>query len=100
MIWNEIRRRRRAAGLKFAWIDRVPVPEIPDEAPISPPPAPSPASTAPTPAVWLPAPTPKRIAERATAWQAQRISWAMFRENSTSDFLTFLEELPLRKPNL
>lgn len=27
-------------GMAFAWIDRVPVPEIPDEAPASPPPAP------------------------------------------------------------
>jgi 2-haloalkanoic acid dehalogenase type II len=28
-------------GLAFAWIDRVPVPEIPDEAPVSPPPTPA-----------------------------------------------------------
>ena len=28
-------------GLAFAWIDRAPVPEIPDEAPMSPPPAPA-----------------------------------------------------------
>lgn len=28
-------------GLAFAWIDRIPVPEIPDDAPIAPPPAPA-----------------------------------------------------------
>lgn len=41
-----------SCGLAFAWIDRVPVPEIPDEAPISPPPAPAYSYTSPHSSGW------------------------------------------------
>lgn len=40
------------SGLAFAWIDRVPVPEIPDEAPTSPPPAPTHSYALPHSSGW------------------------------------------------